>query len=121
MYITTIACKPAGIFHGPMVATMRPLLPDKVVQAVKVTSRYTLVHGSPVHIGDPSVIGIKNLMKPDFGDAVTIKKGEVPVFWACGVTPQAVVIDSKPEICITHTPGHMFVTDVLNEELSTFL
>ena len=119
MFITNIPCKPAGVFHGPMVVSMRPIPPDKVVRAAQITSRYASVHGGPVHIGDPSVIGIKNLWRPDFGDPVTIKKGEVPVFWACGVTPQAVVIHVKPELCITHTPGHMFVTDLLNEELAT--
>jgi len=119
MYITHILCKSAGIFHGPMVVTMRPIPPDKVTQAVQITSRYALVHGGPIHISDPSRIGIKNLKKPDFGDSVTINKGEVPVFWACGVTPQAVAMKAKPDLCITHTPGHMFITDLLNEELST--
>jgi uncharacterized protein YcsI (UPF0317 family) len=119
MYITNIPCAPAGKLHGPLVVTMRPLLPDKVVRATQITSRYAAVHGSPVHIGDPSKIGIKNLKKPDFGDPVTIKKGEIPVFWACGVTPQAVVMEAKPDLCITHAPGHMFVSDLLNEELAT--
>ena len=120
MFITNIPCKPAGSFHGPLVVTMRPLPPDKVTRAVQITSRYASVHGGPIHIGDPSRIGIKNLKKPVFGDPVTIKKGEIPVFWACGVTPQAVVMKAKPDLCITHTPGHMFITDVLNEELATF-
>lgn len=119
MYITHIPCKPAGAFHGPMVVSMRPLPPDKVVRATQITSRYGAVHGSPVHIGDPSKVGIKNLKKPDFGDAVTIKRGEIPVFWACGVTPQAIVMEAKPDLCVTHTPGHMFVSDLLNEELAT--
>jgi uncharacterized protein YcsI (UPF0317 family) len=118
MYITDISCKPAGVFQGPMVVSMRPIPPDKVTQAVQITSRYASVHGGPIHIGDPSRIGIKNLKKPGFGDPVTIKKGEIPVFWACGVTPQAVVMKAKPDLCITHTPGHMFITDVLNEELA---
>jgi uncharacterized protein YcsI (UPF0317 family) len=120
MFITNIPCKPAGVFHGPMVVTMRPVPPDIVTRAVQITARYASVHGAPVHIGDPSKIGIKNLNKPDFGDPVTIKKGEVPAFWACGVTPQAVVMKAKPELCITHTPGHMFISDVLNEEIATF-
>ena len=119
MYITNIPCKPAGSLHGPMVVTMRPLPPDKVVRATQITSRYAAVHGSPVHMGDPSKIGIKSLKRPDFGDPVTIRKGEVPVFWACGVTPQAVVMEARPEFCITHTPGHMFISDLLNEELAT--
>jgi len=119
MFITDIPCKPAGIFYGPMVVTMRPIPVDKVTQAVQITSRYASVHGAPVHIGDPLQIGIKNLRKPDFGDSVTINKGETPVFWACGVTPQAVVMKAKPDLCITHAPGHMFITDLLNEEIAT--
>ena len=118
MYISKIPCRPAGIFQGPMVVSMRPIPPEKVVRAVQITSRYGLSHGGPVHIGDPLRIGIRNLAKPDFGDAVTVRKGEVPVFWACGVTPQAVVMEAKPDLCITHAPGHMFVTDLLNEELA---
>jgi uncharacterized protein YcsI (UPF0317 family) len=120
MYITSIPCNSSGVFRGPMVVTMRPISPDKVTRAVQITARYASVHGAPVHIGDPSKIGIRNLKKPDFGDPVTIKKGEIPVFWACGVTPQAVVMKAKPELCITHAPGHMFISDVLNEELATF-
>jgi uncharacterized protein YcsI (UPF0317 family) len=119
MYITSIPCRPAGVFHGPLVVSMRPLPAEKVVRAVQITSRYASVHGAPVHIGDPAAIGIRNLKKPDFGDPVTIGKGEVPIFWACGVTPQAVVMEAKPELCITHSPGHMFITDLLNEELAT--
>ena len=118
MFITQLPCNPAGIFHGPMVVSMRPLPPDKIVPAVKITSRYASVHGAPVHIGNPSAIGINNIKRPDFGDPVTIKKGEIPVFWACGVTPQAVVMEAKPDLCITHTPGHMFISDLLNEELA---
>jgi uncharacterized protein YcsI (UPF0317 family) len=118
MYITRIPCRSAGVFHGPLVVTMRPIPSDKVTRAVQITSRYASVHGAPVHIGDPSAIGIRNLKKPDFGDPVTIKRGEVPVFWACGVTPQAVVMEAKPDLCITHTPGHMFISDALNEELA---
>ena len=120
MYITDIPCKSAGVFQGPMVVSMRPLPPGKVIRAVQITSRYASVHGAPVHFGDPSAIGIKNLGKPDFGDAVTIRKGEIPIFWACGVTPQAVVMKVKPDLCITHAPGHMFISDVLNEELASF-
>jgi uncharacterized protein YcsI (UPF0317 family) len=120
MFITNIPCISVGVFRGPMVVTMRPVPPDKVTRTVQITARYVSVHGAPIHIGDPSKIGIKNMSKPDFGDLVTIKKGEIPVFWACGVTPQAVVMRAKPELCITHTPGHMFISDVLNEELATF-
>jgi uncharacterized protein YcsI (UPF0317 family) len=102
-----------------MVVTMRPVQPAKVVKVVQITSRYASVHGGPIHMGDPNIIGIKSLEKPDFGDSVTVEKGEIPIFWACGVTPQAAVIAAKPEICITHTPGHLFITDILNEELAT--
>ena len=118
MYITSIPCKRAGVFHGPLVVTMRPIPLEKVIRAVQITSRYVWVHGAPIHIGDPSAIGIKDLRRPDFGDPVTVKKGEVPVFWACGVTPQAVVMKAKPQLCITHSPGHMFISDLLNEELA---
>jgi len=118
MFISSIPCKPAGVFHGPLVVTMRPIPSDKVTQAVQITSRYASVHGAPIHIGDPSTIGIKDLRKPDFGDPVTIKRKEIPVFWACGVTPQAVVMKTRPDLCITHAPGHMFISDLLNEELA---
>ena len=120
MFMTNVPCESAGVFHGPMVVTMRPVPPDKVTRAVQITARYASVHGAPVHIGDPSKIGIRNLNRPDFGDPVTLRKEEIPVFWACGVTPQAVVMRAKPELCITHTPGHMFISDVLNEELATY-
>jgi len=119
MFITHIPCKPAGVFHGPMVVTMRPIPSEQVTRAVQITSRYAWVHGAPIHIGEPSAIGIKDLRKPDFGDPVTIKKGEIPVFWACGVTPQAVVMKARPDLCITHVPGHMFISDLLNEELAS--
>ena len=120
MFITNIECVPAGRFHGPMVVTMRPIPFQKVVRAVQVTGRYPAVHGAPVHIGDPSAIGIDELSKPDFGDAVAIKEGETPVFWACGVTPQAMAMKVKPDFMITHAPGHMFISDIRNEELSEF-
>lgn len=118
MFITNIPCRSAGIFQGPMVVTMRPIPEDRVSRAVQITSRYASVHGAPIHIGDPASIGIKNLTKPDFGDPVTVKEGEVPLFWACGVTPQVVVREAKPDLCITHAPGHMFLSDLLNEELA---
>jgi len=118
MYITNIPCNTAGIFRGPLVVTMRPMPPDRIVPAVRITSRYSSVHGGPVHIGDPAAIGIRNIKRPDFGEAVTIGKDEVPLFWACGVTPQVAVMNAKPDICITHAPGHMFITDILNEELA---
>ena len=114
MFITSIECVPAGIFHGKTVVTMRPMPHDQVIRSVNVTASMPRVHGCPVHIGDPAVIGIKDINKPDFGDSVTIKPGEVPVFWACGVTPQAVVMSAKPSIAITHAPGHMLITDIKN-------
>ena len=118
MYITNIQCQPAGMFSGPTVVSMRPIPYEQVIKAVNITGRYPQVHGSPLHIGDPAHIGIKDINKPDFGDAVEIKDGEVPVFWACGVTPQAVVMNIKPEIVITHSPGYMFITDIKNSQLS---
>lgn len=114
MYITSIECVPAGIFHGRMVVSMRPMPHDQVIRAVNVTATMPRVHGCPVHIGDPSIIGISDISKPDFGDSVTIHPGEVPVFWACGVTPQSVIMSVKPRIAITHAPGHMLITDVKN-------
>ena len=118
MYITNIECKPAGIFSGPTVVSMRPISYDKVVKTVQITSRYPGVHGAPIHIGDPKAIGIKDIFKPDFGDPVEIRDNEIPVFWACGVTPQAVAMKVKPEIMITHSPGYMFLTDIKNHELA---
>lgn len=118
MYIINISCKPAGIFKGAMVVSMRPVPESLVLKAVQVTSRYASVHGGSVHIGIPAKIGIKDKQKPDFGDSVKIKNGEIPVFCACGVTPQVAVMKAKPDICITHTPGHMFISHILNEELA---
>ncbi|OMI04962.1 DUF1445 domain-containing protein [Bacillus swezeyi] len=116
MYQTNIPCVQAGRFQGPMVVSMRPIPEEQVVRAVQVTSRFPAVHGGPVHIGRPEAIGIQDIANPDFGDAVTIKEGEVPVFWACGVTPQAVAMHVKPELMITHSPGHMLITDVRDEQ-----
>ncbi|MEK4228026.1 putative hydro-lyase [Solibacillus sp. FSL H8-0538] len=118
MYKTSIETTPAGKFSGPLVVSMRPMTAEDAIRAVQITSRYPGVHGAPVHIGDPALIGIQDVHKPDFGDAVTIKDGEVPVFWACGVTPQAVAMQSKPAIMITHAPGHMFVSDQKDIQLS---
>lgn len=120
MYISTIPCKKAGVFEGTLVVTMRPIPPDKVVRAVQITTRFSAVHGAPVHVGDPSKIGIRDLRKPDFGDSVQINPGEVPVYWACGVTPQVALMKNKPDLVITHSPGHMFITDLRNEDLATF-
>ncbi|MGN0143409.1 MAG: putative hydro-lyase [Clostridium sp.] len=117
MYITNIDCIPAGIFNGKMVVSMRPIPYEKIVESVLISGSMPKVHGAPVHIGNPSVIGISDINKPDFGDKVTIKQGEVPVFWPCGVTPQAVIMNVKPEIVITHAPGHMLITDIKNISL----
>ncbi len=114
MFLTNIECERAGIFHGKMVVSMRPIPQDKVIKAVTVTASMPRVHGSPIHIGDPAAIGIKDISKPDFGDSVTVNEGEVPVFWCCGVTPQSAVMSAKPSIAISHAPGHMFITDVRN-------
>lgn len=111
MYITSIPTTPAGCFSGPLVVSMRPLPANQIADAVRITSRYPSVHGAPIHIGDPAEIGIKDLSRLDFGEAVDIPAGTIPVFWACGVTPQAVVMASKPELAICHAPGKMLVTD----------
>ena len=118
MFRTTIETTPAGPFHGPMVVSMRPMKPADAIRAIQVTTRFPNVHGAPVHIGKPELIGIKDIMKPDQGDAVPVKDDELPVFWACGVTPQSVVATVKPEFCITHAPGYMLVTDLLNSQLA---
>ncbi len=117
MYLTNIQCESAGIFGGNMVVSMRPIPHKDVPKAVSVTAAMPRVHGAPIHIGSPEVIGISNINRPDFGDKVTVKEGEVPVFWPCGVTPQAALMASKPAFAITHAPGHMFITDVKNVEL----
>jgi uncharacterized protein YcsI (UPF0317 family) len=117
MYRTTIACRPAGVFHGPMVVSMRPLTPAQAIRATTICARFPRAHGTPVHIGSPEAIGVHDLQRPDFGDPVDIRAGEVPVFWACGVTPQAVVMQAKPEFVITHKPGHMFLTDLKDTDL----
>jgi uncharacterized protein YcsI (UPF0317 family) len=117
MYVTNIACQPAGAFRGPMVVSMRPLTPEQAIKAVQICSRFPRAHGAPVHFGDPEAIGIRDLKQPDFGDPVEIRPGEVPVFWACGVTPQAVAMRVKPPFLITHKPGHMFLTDLRDTDL----
>lgn len=117
MYDTNIPCESAGPFHGNMVVSMRPIPIALISKAINVTAAMPRVHGAPIHIGAPEAIGIKRLDRPDYGDAVTINPGEIPVFWPCGVTPQNVLMKSKPEFAITHAPGHMFITDVLNEDL----
>ncbi|HEX6706870.1 MAG TPA: putative hydro-lyase [Albitalea sp.] len=120
MYRTNIATEPAGRFHGPMVVSMRPLRAAAAIRAIQVTSRFPDVHGAPVHIGDPALIGIKDLALPDYGDPVDVMRDELPVFWACGVTPQAAITQAKPDFCITHAPGAMLITDLLNHQLASF-
>ncbi|WP_196593365.1 putative hydro-lyase [Pectinatus sottacetonis] len=117
MYNTNIPCASAGIFHGNMVVSMRPIPYSLVPKAVLITGQMPKVHGAPLHIGNPEIIGIKDIAQPDYGDPVTIKPGEVPVFWPCGVTPQNAIMQSKPELVITHAPGHMFITDIKNINL----
>ena len=118
MYRTSIATQPAGPFNGPMVVSMRPLRPADAIRAIQITTRFPAVHGAPVHIGKPELIGVTDLMRPDYGDPIAIKADEIPVFWACGVTPQSVVAQVKPEFCITHYPGSMLVTDRRNSEFA---
>lgn len=112
MYRTSIRCKPAGPFESPLVVSMRPLTPMQAIKATEVTSHYPLAHGAPVHVGDPAAIGIHALDQPDYGEAVSINADELPVFWACAVTPQAAISHAKPRLAITHAPGRMFVTDL---------
>jgi uncharacterized protein YcsI (UPF0317 family) len=115
MFITSRQCQPAGIFRGRLVVSMRPVPLGRVATAVQVTARYPAVHGAPVHVGSPATLGIADLSKPDFGDPVDGQDGDVPVFWACGVTPQVALARARPPFAITHAPGHMFITDVLDE------
>ncbi len=111
MFRTNIACVSAGRFSGPLVVSMRPLAPANAIRAVEISSQFTGSHGSPVHIGFPEQIGISDISRPDYGDSVPVADGELPVFWACGVTPQAALLEAKPPFAITHSPGCMFVTD----------
>ncbi|UWF77672.1 MULTISPECIES: putative hydro-lyase [Microbacterium] len=116
MYRTTVPCAPAGRLRGEMVVSMRPIPAGRVADAVRISGRTPAVHGAPVHIGDPASLGIADLSRPDFGDPPEVREGEVPVFWACGVTPQAAIMASKPPFAVTHAPGYMFVTDVPDAE-----
>jgi len=120
MYNTGIANRPAGRFGGNLVVSMRPMTPAQAVRAVQVTSRFPDVHGAPVHLGDPAAIGIADLDAPDYGQRSEIRAGEIPVFWACGVTPQQAIRAARPPLAITHQPGHMLVTDVRNSALAAF-
>ncbi len=114
MFRTSRRCRSAGVMSGPIVVSMRPVPADRVADAVRVTSRYPSVHGAPVHVGDPGSLGITDLHRPDYGDAVRLEPGDIPLFWACGVTPQAAVVESRPSLAITHAPGYMLITDAKN-------
>src|SRR5882672_4874447 len=116
MYLTGIETEPAGPFRGPMAVSMRPLKAADAIRAIQITSRFPRAHGAPVHIGKPELIGIEDLDRPFAGDRIEVRPDELPVFWACGITPQAAVLRAKPPICITHAPGHMLVTDRKNSE-----
>jgi uncharacterized protein YcsI (UPF0317 family) len=118
MYRTNVATQPAGRFRGPLVVSMRPLKPADAIRAIEITSRLPAAHGAPVHLGYPEAIGIRDLAAPDFGDAVSVEAGELPVFWACGVTPQAAIAAARPPFAITHAPGRMLVTDLKNAQLA---
>ena len=110
MYDTSIECRSAGAFHSTMVVSMRGIPSTQVADACRISGYYPSVHGAPVCVGEPSAIGVDDIMHPDYGDAPVLEPGDVPAFWACGVTPQAAVMVSKPEFAITHAPGHMFIT-----------
>jgi uncharacterized protein YcsI (UPF0317 family) len=116
MYVTNRQCEPAGRLHGPMVVSMRQIPAERVADAVRLTAAMPEVHGAPVHVGDPAELGITDLRRPDFGESVTAAPGDVPVFWACGVTPQAALMASQPPFAITHAPGYMLVTDKLDSD-----
>jgi len=118
MYRTNIPTQPSGPFHGPVVVSMRPFKPADAIRAVQITSRFPSVHGAPIHIGKPELIGIKDLDVPDYGEPLHVADDEIPVFWACGVTPQSVIAAARPSFAITHAPGFMLVTDLKNSRLA---
>ena len=120
MYVTDRQCRPAGPFSAPLVVSMRPLTPSDAVTAVQVTTRFHITHGAPVHMGDPAAIGIRDIGRPEFGDPVEIRPGEIPVFWACGVTSQLAATSAPLPLVITHSPGHMFVSDLTDEDMTIF-
>jgi Uncharacterized conserved protein len=120
MWRTNIPTRAAGPFAGPLVVSMRPFKAADAIRAIQITSRFPRVHGAPVHLGDPSLIGIADINRPDYGDPVEVLPDELPVFWACGVTPQSVIAAARLPFCLTHAPGHMLVTDLLNSRLSVF-
>lgn len=116
MYVTGRDCTPSGPFSGPMVVSMRPYRADEIPQAVAISGRYPTMHGAPIHVGDPDALGVRDIGEPEFGESISIAEDEVPLFWACGVTPQAVAMKARPPMMITHSPGHMFITDRRNAE-----
>ncbi|MFK7976147.1 MAG: putative hydro-lyase [Halioglobus sp.] len=118
MYTSAIDCEPAGVFESKMVVSMRPFRAADAIRAIQIASRFPAVHGAPIHLGDPALIGIKDLSAPDFGEPVTIEEGEIPLFWACGVTPQVALMNAKLPMAITHSPGCMLVSDKRNAELA---
>ena len=118
MFVTNRAFAPAGPFAGPLVVSMRPMTPAQAARAAAITAACPRVHGAPVHVGDPAALGIADVGRPDYGDAVDVRAGEVPVFWACGVTPQQALLRAKLPVAITHAPGHMLVLDVPNDALA---
>ena len=120
MWRTSLETRPAGVFHGPTVVSMRPIPAEQLSKAVTASARFPGAHGAPIHIGDPAAIGIHDISTPDYGDPQQFTPGDVPVFWACGFTPQAVALASKPPFMITHSPGYMFITDVPNSALAAF-
>jgi len=117
MYITNIPTEQSGVFHGPTTVSIRPMSMAQAIRVTEITTHFEGAHGAPLHIGDPLAIGIKDISKPDFGEAVEIRDDEIPVFWGCGVTPQSVCLNVKPELMITHAPGYMFITDIKESEL----
>ena len=120
MWATNIELTPVGPFRGGMVVSMRPIPKDQVDLAISITEGFDHAHGAPVHVGEPAAIGIRDIAAPDWGEPATFDEGDVPVFWACGVTPQNVLRESKPPICITHTPGRMLVTDAPEDRMPAF-
>mgnify|MGYP001567392739 FL=1 len=118
MFRTNQPCTSAGPFAGNLVVSMRPMKPKDAIRAIQICTRFPAVHGAPIHFGDPSQIGITNLQQPDFGDRVTIKDDEVPVFWACGVTPQVALENAKIPLAFTHAPGYMLISDKPNTGLA---
>jgi uncharacterized protein YcsI (UPF0317 family) len=117
MYRTSVPCASAGLFRGPLVVSMRPMTPSQAERATAICAEFPLAHGAPIQVGEPERLGITDLARPDFGDAVSLRPGEVPVFWACGVTPQAVAMAARPPLLLTHAPGHMFLTDLKDADM----